>query len=364
MVKEGISMAGMPAANSKGAKHAITALIYIIMWYAFSIGLTFYNQWLFEVYGLEFPLMITSCHGLCTAMLAFAARNLVTRGPNETVPSVSYHDWFFRISPAGITSAMDVGLSNLSLEYINITLYTIVKSTVVVWTLISAFIFRLEKPTRPLIVVIVTICLGLILFRAKEGITFHSIGFFLILSASMMSGLRWVLTQLVMQREKERLGPKHPIDTMAYVAPCMGLSLLPFAFYFEGRGFFSSDMLFGRASVALTSLFWIMFGACLAFFLTLSEFLLVRHTSGLTFSIAGIVKEILTISIAVLFVPGNSLTLLNMLGLGVSIVGIAYYNKIKLSDTPSPAEHDKVEMQPLKLADEYSSDDDHYDTHV
>jgi solute carrier family 35 protein C2 len=47
-------------------------------------------------------------------------------------------------------------------------------------------------------------------------------------------------------------------------------------------------------------------------------------------SVAGIVKEILTILIAVIMVPGNDLTLLNILGLAVSIAGIVYYNRIKL----------------------------------
>lgn len=51
---------------------------------------------------------------------------------------------------------------------------------------------------------------------------------------------------------------------------------------------------------------------------------------SLTFSVAGIVKEIVTILAAVLIMPGEGLTLLNALGLGVSIAGIVYYNIIKL----------------------------------
>eukprot|EP00045_Choanoeca_perplexa_P017642 m.260624 g.260624 ORF g.260624 m.260624 type:complete len:353 (+) comp17591_c0_seq16:79-1137(+) len=351
-------MSKLAQSRAQGVKHAFTALLYILAWYAFSIGLTFYNQWLFKVYGLGYPLTITSCHGACTAVLAFVARNLVTRGPNESIPSISYQDWFFRISPAGITSALDIGLSNLSLEFINITLYTIVKSTVIVWTLISAFIFGLEKPTRPLIIVIASIALGLVLFRAKEGISFHSVGFLMVLAASMMGGLRWVLTQLVMHREKERLGLKHPVDTMAYVAPCLSLTLLPFALYFEGRAFFSSPLLFGPFGTALVSIFWIFFGAFLAFFLTLSEFLLVQHTSGLALSVAGIVKEIITILIAVILVPGNDLTPLNVLGLAVSIAGIVYYNRIKLRESEeSQPKETVIELQPLNLSDSSPEDE-------
>ena len=40
---------------------------------------------------------------------------------------------------------------------------------------------------------------GVVLFRAKEGIYFESIGFFLVLTASAMGGLRWVLTQVCLR---------------------------------------------------------------------------------------------------------------------------------------------------------------------
>jgi hypothetical protein len=46
--------------------------------------------------------------------------------------------------------------------------------------------------------------------------------------------------------------------------------------------------------------------------------------------VAGIVKEIVTILAAVLLMPGDGLTLLNVLGLAVSIAGIIYYNMIKM----------------------------------
>jgi len=72
----------------------------------------------------------------------------------------------------------------------------------------AAFVFKLEKPSIPLVGVVAMISGGLILFRAKEGISFHSTGFLLVMSASAMGGLRWVLTQLILHKEKERLGLK------------------------------------------------------------------------------------------------------------------------------------------------------------
>ncbi|EDQ91230.1 uncharacterized protein MONBRDRAFT_36149 [Monosiga brevicollis MX1] len=122
---------------------------------------------------------------------------------------------------------------------------------------------------------------------------------------------------------------------MAFVAPCMAITLVPFAIMFEGAKLLRSPLLFSQLSTTLVSLFWVAFGAVLAFGLTLSEFWLVKHTSGLTLSVAGIAKEIFTIMIAVICVPGNHLSTVNVLGLLVSIAGIAYYNMIKLKKNAS-----------------------------
>eukprot|EP00049_Salpingoeca_infusionum_P026105 m.23770 g.23770 ORF g.23770 m.23770 type:complete len:367 (-) comp8528_c0_seq2:942-2042(-) len=302
------------------------ALFYVALWYIFSIGLTFFNKWLFKTHGLDTPLFVTFCHALTTCILAWLYRMYRAQARGETLHVMNLNQWLYHICPAGAATALDIGLSNMSLEFVDITLYTMVKSTVVVWLLISAFIFRIEKPSWPLVGVIFMISFGLILFRAKEGITFHSIGFVLVMSASILGGLRWVLTQLVLHKHKEDLGLRHPIDTMAYVTPCMALVLLPFFLYFEGHEVQQTPLL--KWHLLFETICWVLFGAFLAFFLTFAEFSLVNHTSGLALSVAGIFKEICTIVVAVT-VSGEPLTQLNVFGLGVSIAGIVYYNIIK-----------------------------------
>ena len=319
--------------NGSNFRNRIVVLAHVLAWYAFSIGLTFYNKWLFKTYGLDFPLSITVVHMCVTTFLSGVVRQVRLRWYGTPAPRVPWHDMIYSISPAGVTGALDIGLSNMSLNLISITLYTMCKSTVIAWTLLAAFFFRLEKPSWPLCAVVAMISGGLVLFRAKEGVSFHSVGFFLVMSASALGGLRWVLTQLILHKEKERLALRHPVDTVYHVAPCMAVTLLPFALVLEGDELWSSPLVFaGSFSVLLSSLFTVFAGALLAFGLTISEFMLVNRTSGLALSVAGIVKEIATIIVAVLAMPNeNALTALNVAGLALSIAGIAYYNHIKLN---------------------------------
>eukprot|EP00053_Salpingoeca_punica_P011539 m.102742 g.102742 ORF g.102742 m.102742 type:complete len:372 (+) comp15700_c0_seq2:600-1715(+) len=310
-----------------GLGYTATAVMLILMWYGFSIGITFYNKWLFGAYGLNFPLSVTVMHMVSSMGFSCIGREIRHRLLGAPKPVLSLRDFVMRVSPTGMAGAFDIGLSNLSLTMIEIVLYTICKSTVLCFVLMFSIAFRLERPSCSIFIVIFMITLGVVLFRLKEGVSFHSTGFLLVMCASASGGLRWVLTQLVMS--KESLGLTHPIDTIFHVAPWMTVTLLPFAVALEGDRLMKSELLLqGSMEQALMTLLAVVVGSCLAFGLVLSEFLLVSHTSGLTLSVAGILKEICTILLAVI-VTGEGLSAVNVLGLVVSIVGIAYYNYIK-----------------------------------
>ena len=93
-----------------------------------------------------------------------------------------------------------------------------------------------------LIVIVSMITTGLFLFVYKST-SFHLLGFVLCLSASALSGARWTLSQMVMQRDA--LGLENPIDMMYHIQPIMLLTMLPLAAVFEGtsiRDKFSSRL--------------------------------------------------------------------------------------------------------------------------
>lgn len=72
---------------------------------------------------------------------------------------------------------------------------------------------------------------GLIMFTYKSS-QFHVFGFSLCLLASLSSGLRWTMAQLIIQKSK--LGLNNPIDVIYYMQPWMLLAVIPIAVWFEG----------------------------------------------------------------------------------------------------------------------------------
>ena len=217
--------------------------------------------------------------------------------------------------PTALSTAGDIGSSNMALTYVTVGFYTIVKSSVPLFVLLFAIIFGLERLTTKLFIMISVITIGMVLSVWKNA-AFHAFGFFLLLIAVTLSGLRWSLTQLLMAEMKS------PLHAMRNLSLVMSVCTLVAALLINPPSFGPIDPDFPIVYVLFSSLF----GSLLAFALTLSEFRLLQITSVLTVSIYGIIKEILTIILGLYVEEGQSLSIINIIGLCVCILGILWYH--------------------------------------
>ncbi|KAM9750915.1 solute carrier family 35 member C2-like isoform 1-T2 [Menidia menidia] len=306
----------------------------VLLYYVFSIGITFYNKWLMK--GFHYPLFMTLVHLTIIFSLSALTRWVYTAVCGAGKPRVvlSWRDYLFKVAPTALATALDIGLSNWSFLFITISLYTMTKSSAVLFILFFSLVFKLEEPNPYLIVVVLLISCGLFMFTF-ESTQFNLEGFIMVLLASFLGGIRWTLTQVLMQ--KAELGLQNPIDAMYHLQPLMFLGLFPLFLYNEALSLGTSEKLFRvtELSSLLYSLFTLGIGGSLAFGLGFSEFLLVSRTSSLTLSISGIFKEVCTLLLAASLM-GDKLTAVNWLGFVVCLCGISlhvglktYYSKSK-----------------------------------
>lgn len=210
------------------------------------------------------------------------------------------------------------------------------KSSSLAFVLIFAFLFRLETPTWRLVAIIATMTGGVVMMVAGE-VEFQLGGFILVISAAFFSGFRWGLTQILLLRNP---ATSNPFSSIFFLAPVMFFTLLiiavPVEGFFElieGLKVLSNEWGAVRAPLIL------LFPGTIAFLMTASEFALLQRSSVVTLSIAGIFKEVVTISAAAL-VFDDKLTPINISGLVVTIAAIGAYNWIKLTKMRSDAQLD------------------------
>jgi solute carrier family 35 protein C2 len=330
----------------------------ILLWYIFSLSISVYNKWMFDRDRLNFafPLFTTSMHMLVqfalAALVLFFVPSLrpqnhnsdLGRSRHDTEPtSTSMSGMFYltRIAPTSVATGLDIGLGNMSLKFVSLTFYTMCKSSSLAFVLLFAFLFRLETPTWRLVAIIATMTLGVILMVFGE-VEFKLGGFFLVISAAFFSGFRWSLTQILLLRNP---ATSNPFSSIFFLSPVMFITLFGIAVPVEGLGalFEGLRVLSEEWGVIMTPLF-LLFPGCIAFAMTASEFALLKRTSVVTLSIAGIFKEVLTISAASV-VFQDKLTAINLIGLITTLAAIIAYNYIKISKMRQEAQEDTPEQK-------------------
>uniref|UniRef100_A0A915EW67 Solute carrier family 35 member C2 n=1 Tax=Echinococcus canadensis TaxID=519352 RepID=A0A915EW67_9CEST len=339
------------------------------MFFTFSIWLTFLNNSVIKVtfsLAYPYPLSITFTHLLLKFGFAWFLRGILWNTQNKKCVELPWRDYVLEVSPTGIASALDIGLSNWSFEFITISLYgQFVKASFSI----------------PIVAIVLSISTGLFMFT-YESTQFDLKGFTLVLIASALSGIRWTTAQKVTQQSVygksnlfftlnkviwiNRISESHtihpalvsncalwefcfvdfhalflyvshtilglsdPIDVIYHTQPWMALVLLPLAFGLEGDEFLTSPFLFRSHDYLGTcrTLGYFVFGACLAFGLEVAEFLVVCNSSSLTLSIAGIFKEVVTLYLAAA-VNGDQYSPTNIAGLVICLAGISLHVAIR-----------------------------------
>ncbi|SJX65560.1 related to YMD8-putative nucleotide sugar transporter [Sporisorium reilianum f. sp. reilianum] len=314
-------------------KAAVVNVLLILSWYTFSTLISVYNKWMFSTdkKNFSYPLFVTSFHMLMQFLLSSAALklfpHLVPRRANGTTSRPSGFDWASKVVPCALATALDIGLSNTSLKTITLTFYTMCKSSNLAFVLFFAFLFGLEVMRWSLIGIISLITVGVVMMVAAET-KFVLVGAVQVLSASALGGLRWALTQMLLDRDE--MGMNNPIATIFWLAPVMGVSLISLSAMFESwhKIFAAKSGYFDTLAHGFKTVGLIAAPGFLAFGMNLAEFALIKRTSVVTLSVAGIFKEVLTIALAS-SVFGDELTPINVTGLCITLLGIALYNWLK-----------------------------------
>ncbi|KAF9177978.1 Triose-phosphate Transporter [Haplosporangium sp. Z 11] len=323
-------------------------VFYVFAWYGCSTSLSFYNKWLFSpnLHNFRFPLFTTSLHMVAQFALSSLTLTLIPNLRPRKAPSVKD---FGHIMPCAVASGLDIGLSNSSLKSITLAFYTMCKSSSLAFVLLFAFVFKLERPTWTLAGVIGVICVGLFMMVMSE-VDFVLIGFIQVMLASVLGGLRWSLTQLLLERSDTKTGSlANPISTIFFLSPVMGICLFIVTGVFEGYGNIFSSEFFMSVGSTFVNLGLLFLGGIFAFLMVLAEFNLIARTSVVSLSVLGIIKEVLTIVVSAL-VFHDQLTIVNILGLFITLTGIGFYHFMKLREMKAETRRAAKEIAELNIA--------------
>lgn len=100
---------------------------------------------------------------------------------------------------------------------------------------------------------------------------FDAAGMIEVLSASALGGLRWSLTQILL--DKQSMGMGNPIATLFWLAPVMGVTLAIVSMAVDGWGnVFGNEKFFGTIGKTFETIGTILLPGVIAFMMNITEF--------------------------------------------------------------------------------------------
>ena len=351
----------------------------LLLWFISSTALSSFNKWIFGYKSFEYPLMLTSLHFLTQwayCIMAPAASAYFSKSSNVVVdeccddvedasaqispdlpscfrPAVSrikalppdgvahfpLSTFLIMSVPIGMMSSLDIAFSNLSLSFISISAYVTIKSTAPAFVALFAWFFRLERFSYSLAFVVTAVSLGEAVSAmggvvkdktgGDEGASSSPFGLILCLAASVLSGVRWTLVQMLFTYLPKKY--RKPTVTVRITAPTMFALTLLVSVALEGPWNVFKEYNFAYVACAA------FFGGSIATIMILSEFELVARSSAVVLAIGGVVKELLAVAAGVLAF-GDRLDALNIFGLAIVMSGVVVFKLRHLSPAAASAD--------------------------
>ncbi|ANM59217.1 nodulin MtN21 /EamA-like transporter family protein [Arabidopsis thaliana] len=297
-------------------------------------------QWVLSSKEINFPypLGLTLLHMTFSSVLCFLLTKVFKVMKVEE--GMTLEIYVTSVIPIGAMFAMTLWLGNTAYLYITVAFSQMLKAIMPVAVFILGVCVGLEIMSCKMLLIMSVISFGVLVSSYGE-LNINWVGVVYQMGGIVSEALRLILMEILVKRKGIKL---NPLSLMYYMSPCSAICLfIPWIFLEKSK---MDTWNFHVLVLSLNSL-------C-TFALNLSVFLVISRTSALTIRIAGVVKDWLVVLVSALLFAETKLTIINLFGYAVAIVGVATYNNHKPKNgesitlvSQSPKNSDKKPDGPL-----------------
>ncbi|KAK8846592.1 hypothetical protein IAR55_005678 [Kwoniella newhampshirensis] len=275
-----------------------------------SIGVVLFNKHIFSDRGFPYPLFLTCFHMLVATIGTNLLKVVPLPGVTVKSPSMSWSVWFRTVLPLSIFFSGSLVLSNLAYVHLSVSFVQMLKSSILILTLIIQLLTKLQAYSHLQFAIIIVISVGCYIAASGE-VKFDMFGFVCQCCAVVVEAARLVLVEIMLKNHK-----MDPLSSIAMYAPvCMVLIAIAQPFM-EGSTPFHLLHRLG---------FWTFaFNGLMAFSLNFASVFLIESAGSVVLSLSGVVKDILLIG-ASMWLLGSSVTSSQILGYVIALVGLLIF---------------------------------------
>eukprot|EP00914_Ancora_sagittata_P012545 GHVO01024098.1.p1 GENE.GHVO01024098.1~~GHVO01024098.1.p1 ORF type:complete len:351 (+),score=24.39 GHVO01024098.1:3-1055(+) len=289
----------------------------VLFWYITSIAMTASNKIVFDRLDFNYPVLVTFLHFALMSLVLKIGFSWFSFFPE--IPSMDVVRYLKFIVPIALCCAGDIALTNMSYAMVSLSVITVLKSSLVVFTYIFAVIFGLERFSFRLLLVVLFIAASIAATVPGMEIN-NTLGILCLCLAIVGAAIRWVVVHHQLQKNNLT-----PLQLMLLTQPLASIFLGPFAVFVDVRALAREDD-YGSITYAISL---VLASVMIGFLLILAEYHLVNVTSSLSLTVAGVGKEVATISLSSIAFS-EKLPWRTLVGIGCSIMGILMYSVIRM----------------------------------
>ncbi|KAG8381745.1 hypothetical protein BUALT_Bualt05G0004500 [Buddleja alternifolia] len=307
------------AMSKRGAYAAISYMSCAVL-------LVLFNKAALSSYSFPCANVITLCQMVCSCCFLYALRSakLISFHANEAATDTSKTlvplKTLIDTSPLALTYLLYMLATMESVRGVNVPMYTTLRRTTVVFTMIVEYILVRQRYTRPILGSVGLIVLGAFIAGSRD-LSFDSYGYLVVFLSN--------ITTAIYLATIARIGKSSGLNSFGLMW-CNGILCGPILLLWT---LFRGDLEMTMSFPNLFSpgfLVVLLLSCILAFFLNYSIFLNTTLNSALTQTICGNLKDLFTITLGWVIFGGLPFDLLNVIGQLLGFIGSGMYAYYKL----------------------------------
>jgi hypothetical protein len=301
--------------------HSTTVAV-LSSWIAISACLTIFNAAL--LHDFRHPVLLTCWHQFVSVVLILILRlarpSLLYTGDDEKgIPPLTVRSAMQLAWPVAICQSIGLVCGNTAIMYLSVAFCQMIKSFTPGCVYICGCFLGTQEWSAPKLTCLAVITLGLALTGFGE-LHFSWLGFCMQVAALVTEGLRLNLLELRMKSAGYKLTA---LSSVQVFAPMVCLFLFVCALFVD-RSAFDLEQIDAVGKGVLLS------NAGVAFLLNVVIYLAIQCASGLTYALAGVVKDVLIV-IGGCYFQGSPISATQIVGYAIALVGLQLYGHISKS---------------------------------
>ncbi|XP_065834755.1 solute carrier family 35 member E1-like [Oscarella lobularis] len=300
-----------------------------LFWYLISSSANVTNKTFFKAHGL--PITVSLAQLVSNAVYVNILLRLWRIPASSSLASTSFYAR--KLAPLALVKLMVTTMSNISVSRVSVSYAHTVKALLPFFTVVLSRIILKERPGWKVYLSLVPIVAGVMLATITE-LSFDSIG----LISALLCGF-FLAFQSVFSKKILIDSDIHRFHLLLRLTQLAVLFVFPFWLWSEsGSAATKSQCDYGSSfqnPVCSTFLFTLFLSGALNFFQNVVAFTVLASVTSLSYAVANNVKRIVVIAVSIA-VLHNPVTLVNVAGMTVAVLGALLYNKFQYEGRRSP----------------------------